>query len=142
MGDSKIILAGIAGAITLFLLGWLVYGMLLMDFMAANMGTATGVNKSEAEMSLLWIFIGNLGSGLLLAVIFGKFGNIKTAMAGVTAGAMIGLLMGIGFDGIMYGTTNLMNMTGMLVDIIVFAVMTAIAGGVVAWVLGMKKTSA
>ena len=110
MGNNKMIFAGLAGGITLFLLGWLIYGMLLMDFMAANAGSATGVNKTEAEMSLLWIFIGNLSTGFLLAVIFGKYGNIKDAMAGAMAGALIGLLMSIGFDGILYGTTNIMNM--------------------------------
>ncbi len=142
MGDNKIIFAGLAGAVTLFLLGWLIYGMLLMDFMAANAGSATGVMKTDEEMSLLWIFIGNLASGFLLAVIFGKYGNIKTAMGGAMAGALIGLLMAIGFDSIMYGTTHIMNMTGMGVDVVVTAVMFAITGAVVASVLGMNKKAA
>ncbi len=142
MGNNKMIFAGLAGGITLFLLGWLIYGMLLMDFMAANAGSATGVNKTEAEMSLLWIFIGNLSTGFLLSVIFGKYGNIKDAMAGAMAGALIGLLMSIGFDGIMYGTTNIMNMTGMGVDVVVSSAMMAITGAVVASVLGMNKKAA
>ncbi|MBK7856274.1 MAG: hypothetical protein IPJ79_16525 [Bacteroidetes bacterium] len=34
--NKKVIAAAIAGAITTFMLGWLIYGMLLMDFMEAN----------------------------------------------------------------------------------------------------------
>ena len=142
MGNNKIVFAGLAGGVTLFLLGWLVYGMLLMDFMAANVGSATGVNKTEAEMSLLWIFIGNLSTGFVLALIFGKYGNIKDAMAGASAGALLGLLLSIGFHGIMYGTTNIMNMTGMGVDVVVSTIMMAITGAVVASVLGMNKKAA
>lgn len=142
MGNNKIIFAGLAGGVTLFLLGWLIYGMLLMEFMAANAGSATGVPKSETEMSLLWIFIGNLSTAFLLALIFGKYGNIKDAMAGATAGAMFGFFLSLGFDGVMYGTTHIMNMTGMFVDIAVSTVMFAIAGAVVAAVLGMNKKAA
>jgi len=139
MGNNKVLLAGIAGTVSFFILGWVVYGMMLMDFMAANVGTATGVNKSEEEMSFLWIVIGNLASGYLLAIIFGSYGNITTAMAGAKAGAVIGLLMSIGYDAIMYGTTNIMNMNAMWADIAVSTIMCAITGAVVAAVLGMKS---
>lgn len=142
MGNNKILVAGLAGAVTLFILGWIIYGMLLMDFMAANAGSATGVNKSEDEMSFLWIIIGNLASGYLFAVIFGKYGNINTAMAGIQAGALIGLLMGVGVDAVMYATTNMMNMTAMCADVACWIVMSAITGGVVAGVLGMGNKTA
>lgn len=93
-------------------------------------------------MSFLWIFIGNLSTGFLLAVIYGKYGNIKDAKAGAMAGALIGLLMSLGFDGTMYGTSNIMNLTGVGVDVIVSTFILAITGAVVASVLGMNKKAA
>lgn len=142
MGNNKVLLAGLAGTIVFFILGWLVYGMLLMDYFAANAGSATGVNKSEEEMSFLWIIISNLASGYLLAIIFGSYANINTAMGGAKAGAVLGLLMAISYDAIMYATTNIMNMNAMWVDVIASTIMCAISGAVVAAVLGMKTKTA
>jgi hypothetical protein len=36
MKANKILLGGIAGAVTFFLLGWLIYGLLLADYFTAN----------------------------------------------------------------------------------------------------------
>ena len=101
--NSKVIIAALIGGIVAFLLGWLLYGVLLMDFMASNAGSAT---------------------------------NIKTLATGAKAGALIGLLIGISYDFLNYGMTNLMNMTGAVADILMSAVMGAVTGAVVAWWLG------
>ncbi|MBL7843133.1 MAG: hypothetical protein JNK44_04650 [Cyclobacteriaceae bacterium] len=50
MDAKKRILATLAGFVVFFLLGWLFYGILLMDFNAANSGTASGVMREETEM--------------------------------------------------------------------------------------------
>ena len=141
MGNNKILLAGFLGAVTLFLLGFLVYGMLLGEFMAANAG-APGVNKTMEEMSFGWLVVGNLASGMLLAVIYGKYANINTAAAGLQAGALIGFLMAVGVDSAMFGTTHLYNMKAMWADIAMWTFMSAITGAVVAAVLGMNRKAA
>ena len=134
MAIKKILLAGIAGAVVYFLLGWLFYGILLMNFMTENAGSATGVAK---EPMLMWaLALGDLFWGFLLAVIFGSWTNIRTWLAGAKAGAIIGLLMGAGIDLMMYGTSNLYNCTALVADVIVVIIMTAIAGAVVAVILG------
>lgn len=137
MGNNKVLLAGLLGGVTLFILGWIVYGMLLMQFMADN--ASPGVNKTPEEMSFAWIIVSNLASGYFFAVVFGKYANITTAMAGAQAGALIGFLMGLGVDTAMFATTHLYNMTSMWVDIAVWTVMSSITGAVVAAVLGMKS---
>jgi hypothetical protein len=128
---SKVIVA--------FIGGFLIYGLALQSFMAANAGTATGVMKTDMSASnMIYIFIGNLASGLLLAYIFDKWANIRTLSMGAQAGALIGLLIAASVDFTMYGTSNIMNMTAVFVDIIAGTVLSALVGAGVAWWLGRK----
>jgi hypothetical protein len=136
MTIRKILFGGIGGGVTLFLLGWLFYGMLLAGFMADNAGSATGVSREMDQMQMWALMLGNLSYGFLLAIIFGRWANIQTAASGMKAGLILGLLIGAGIDFILYGVSNLMNLTAVFVDIITFAVMTAISGAVVALILG------
>lgn len=132
------IMATLAGFVVLFMLGWLLYGMLLMDFFTTNAGSATGVQKSEDEMVWWALIVGNVLQAYLLVYIFGKWANITTFAEGLKGGAMIGLILGYAYDLIMYGTANIMNLTAALVDPLIAAVMMGLAGGVIGWVLGRK----
>ena len=124
--------------IVLFLLGWLIYGMLLMSFYGNNSGSASGVMRADDEMIWWALILGNLFQAYLLVYIFGNWANITTFSDGLKAGAIIGLIMGLAFNFTMYGTSNIMNMTSTLVDPFVSAVMMAITGGVVGFMLGRK----
>lgn len=138
MNTNKILLAGLAGGVVFFLLGFLFYGVLLMKFFEANAGSATGVMK---DPPIWWaLILGNIFWGLLLAVIFGRWANISTFMTGLKAGAVIGVLAALSWDLTMYATSNFSNLTGTLVDVVVATAMTAITGGVVGLVLGMGKS--
>lgn len=128
-------MAGIAGGITYFFLGWLVYGILFVDVMKNNAGTATGVDRGD-QMIFWAIVLGNLLCGFLLSYVFTRLGNVNTAASGAKTGFWLGALMAGGVDFTMYGTTNLSNMNGVLIDIVIWAVLSAITGAVVAWVAG------
>lgn len=136
MSTNKILMAGIVAGIVAFFLGWVIYGMLMMDFYATNVGTATGVMRAESEMVWWALIAGNLAMGLLYAYIFGRWAGISNAATGAQAGGMIGLLIGCAYNLTFYGTSNMMNLTGALVDIVVTAVIAAIVGAVAAWMLG------
>ena len=138
MTTKNRILATLVGFIVLFLLGWLIYGMLLMDFYGNNAGSASGVMRAEDEMIWWALILGNLFQAYLLVYIFGNWANITTFSDGLKAGAIIGLLMGLAFNFTMYGTSNIMNMTSALVDPFVAAVMMGITGGVIGVMLGRK----
>ena len=141
MNTNKFIVGGIIGGVAYFLLGWLVYGMLLMDFMTANAGTATGVMKAESDMVWWALIVGNLFSGLALSYVLNKAGA-SGAAAGASVGAVFGLLICAAFDFTYFGTTNLYTMKGMLVDIAVSTVMSAVVGGIIGWYSGMGKKAA
>ncbi|MBX2957834.1 MAG: hypothetical protein KF846_16835 [Cyclobacteriaceae bacterium] len=138
MDAKKRILATLAGFVVFFLLGWLFYGILLMDFNAANSGTASGVMREETEMVWWALILGNLFQAYLLVYIFGKWANITTVSGGFSAGLIIGLILGFAVNLSWYGTMNITNLTAALVDPFVSGVMMAITGGVIGWVLGRK----
>jgi hypothetical protein len=138
MDAKKRIMATLAGFVVFFMLGWLLYGMLLMDFFAANAGSATGVMRSDTEMVWWALVVGNILQSYLLVYIFSKWDGINSFGSGLQAGATIGLILGFGFDLTMYGTSNMMNLTASLVDPLVVAAMMGITGGVIGVVLGKK----
>jgi hypothetical protein len=138
MDAKKRILATLAGFVVLFVLGWLIYGMLLMDFYASNSGSATGVMRAETDMVWWALILGNLFQAYFLVYIFGKWANITTFGGGFSAGLIIGLILGFAFNLTMYATANIANLTASLVDPFVSGIMMAITGGVIGWMLGRK----
>ncbi len=138
MDIKKLLMGGIAGAVTTFLLGWLIFGMLLMDFMNSNPGFAGNINRTEPDF--LYLIIGNLSMGLMFAYIFIK-SSVNTLSGGLVYGGIIGLLMTVGFDSIMYSTTTTISKTAMAADVAATTVMFAISGAVIGMVLGMGKKS-
>lgn len=142
MNTQKFIVSGIIGGIVSFLAGYLIWGLLLMDFFSKHAGTATGVAKAQGDFVWWALVAGSVFQGLLLSYIFNKWANINTLAGGASAGAVISLLMSAGFDLTMFGTTNLSTLTGTCVDIIAGTVMGAIVGAAVGVANGMGGSKA
>jgi hypothetical protein len=139
MNIKKLLMGGIAGGIVFYLLGWLIYGILLMGFMNEHPGLAG--NLSRAEPDFMYLIIGNLAMGFLFAYIFIKSG-ITSPASGLVTGGIVGLLMGVAVDCITYATTTVTSKTAMAADVAGLVVMTAIGGAIIAMVIGMgTKTS-
>jgi len=137
MKTKKIFIGGIAGGIFFFLLGWLIYGLLLTDFMAAN--SNQDLAKPMDEMIFWALILSNLASGFLLSYVI-YWSNTATVMTGVKIGGVLGFLFASAIDFSFYSMTNIFpDLTPIFVDIIAYTVMTAAMGGVVTWVMGMIK---
>ncbi len=134
MDFKKLFLGGIAGGIAFFLLGWLIYGILLMDFMTNHPGTAGYLGRAEPDY--LYLILGNLAMGLLFAYIFIK-ANVNTMANGMVTGGIIGLLMGVAINCVTYATTTSISKMAMAADVGGFVVMTAIGGAIIGMVMGM-----
>jgi hypothetical protein len=136
--DMKILKGTVFGGIVYFLLGWLVYGILLADFSSANYNQC--MNRSQTDMVWWAIILSNLVYALFLTLMLkwsGAFGWVD----GLKTGALFGLLFGVTIDLSFYSMTTMYNSIGaMAVDMIVTAVMAAIIGVVIVLVWGKDKT--
>ncbi len=141
MNIKKLLIGGIVGGILYFGLGYLIYGNLLMSFMQNHPGTAMNVDRAEADFQFLYLIIGNLAMGFLLAYIFVK-SSINSMGGGFVTGGIVGLLISVGFDSVMYATTNIASKTGIAADVCAFTVISAIVGAAVAMVMGMGNKAA
>ena len=142
MKTNKFLVGGIIGGIANFLLGWLVWGTLLMSFMKDHT-TEAGKAVMRADADMIWwaLIAANLVLGFLLAFILGKAGA-KSAGAGAGIGAVVGLLMSGAFDLFNYAFMNLSDTTGMAVDVLASMVVSAIVGAIIGWVNGMGSKAA
>ena len=90
---------------------------------------------------MIWwaMILSNFATGFLLSVIF-SWSNTTGMIAGAKFAAIIALLFGLGIDlGFYAQSTMFSSLFVVLVDIIAWTVMSAIAGGVVTWVMGLGK---
>ena len=135
MNSQKFLLGGIVGGVVFFILGWVVYGMLLKDFMASNLTTM----RPQSDMVWWALIVGQLAGGFLFAYIIGK-ANATSAGAGAGVGFLVGLLLCLSYDLTIYATsTAIATLKGVAADVAVSAVMSAIAGAVIGGVMGMGK---
>ena len=117
---KKILLSGIVGTIVYYLLGWLVYGLILPE-------------KSTGEESMLFIFLGCLFYAFLIAYVFCKLAQLSSFKTGFTAG----LVMGILYAMVWYFFMNWeFKPMALIEEIIIGGLMTSVLGGAVAYVNG------
>lgn len=134
--NSKTIIAAVIGGLALFLLGWLLYGMLFKETLAGMTGSAGNWMRADDDLVFWALGLGNLIIAYLIAWIFSAWAGINTFGGGAQAGAMMGFLFALGFDMICYATSNMITLSGALLDVGISVVMWGIAGGLIGWWLG------
>src|SRR3954464_11686994 len=97
MNSKNFLVGGIVAGICYFFLGWMVYGILLKDFMHANAGSATNVDRAQDQMIIWSLLVGNLILGFLLSYILDRKKTVSPS-SGAMVGITIGLFMAAGFD--------------------------------------------
>ena len=132
---QRILTGTVVGGIVLFLLGYLIFGIVFADFFTANAGSATDVPKMPPDFVSLGI--GQLAWGAVLTLILGWAG-VRSIGQGVTTAGLAGLLIFLGVDLTLYATSNTQNLTAALVDPILAAILFAAAGGAIAAVTARK----
>ncbi|MBX9782238.1 MAG: hypothetical protein K2X48_02990 [Chitinophagaceae bacterium] len=135
MNTGKFLIGGLIGGVINFVLGYLVYGLLLMNFFGAHTTAPAGVMRPMENMVWWALIAGNLTFGLLVSYVLNK-GGVKGISPGFIAGAVIGLLFSLSVDLYLYAQITLWDTTYISVDVICSVVMSGIVGAVVGWYNG------
>ncbi len=134
MNVKRIVIGTVVGAITLFIVGYLIFELAFGDFYTANMGSATGVVR---EVPVLWASaLASISYALLLTLALETKEGSATVMDGAKVCAIVGFLLWFTVDFTFYGIFNLTNLTLAIVDPLLEAVHGGIAGAVIAAVSG------
>ena len=128
------VLAVLGGTVALFGLGYLIY--VVLGYHAMN---GPGVEAIASELNLPTIILMEVLYATLITMIFSKWAQIKTFSTGAKAGLIIGLFLGaLPTLEIFSTTTDLTDLTGVVIGAVTFGIRFAVAGGVIGYLLGRE----
>jgi hypothetical protein len=130
MNVKNFIVGGIVGGIVDFLLGWVVYGMLLHDMMPMEPG---------AKENMVHIFLGCMSFGFLISWVFSQGEGISNVGAGIKMAIGIALFMGLCSHFFMNMTNDTIDCKYMAIDILGSLVLATGVGAAVAAINGKMK---
>ena len=137
MDAKRFAIGTLAGGISVLASGYAIFLIgPLRNFLvyAMTAGAATGVAR---EPPLLWaVALGALAYGALVTFAIGRQARPLTIGSGIRTGAVVGFLLWFTADFMFYGISNVGNLTGTIIDPLFELLPGAIAGGVIAIVLG------
>ena len=131
MFSKSNLLATLVGAIVMFFLGYLIWGMATVDFFEEH--SIVNVMKEVPNMGL--IALSNLIMVFVLSTLYSKWARGHHSMGqGFQFGAWIGVFTGIGMGMLQYSTANFMDATGYIAEAVIDIVFYGIIGLVIALV--------
>ncbi len=134
--NMKILRGTLFGGIAFFFLGWLVWGILLMNYTMENSNTA--LNRPDNEMIWWALILSNLVLAALQTLTL-KWSGAKSWTDGLKTGALVGALYALSVDlGIYSMTTMITSITGVFVDTLAYALIMAVTGALIVLTWGKK----
>ncbi len=138
MNSTKFLLGGIVGGIVSFVLGYLFYGLLLLNYFNSN----SVITVEMASINWLANIFSSLLYGFLFAYILSKT-DISSVSSAIVFGLIAGLLLELSIDLGFYSVgQGYKNMTAILADAVLTAVIDAVIAAVIVWLKGMGKKAA
>ena len=132
MNAKQLVTGAVVGAATLSVSGYLMFWIALGDFYthALTAGSATGVPR---QSPVVWaIMLGAVSYGALLTLAIGSRGGSASVRTGIVVGAIVGFLVWCTADFMLYGISNVLDLSSTLIDPLIEVVPSAIAGGAIA----------
>lgn len=128
------IVAALVGAIVMFGLGFLFFGLLFSEFFKANTVEYAGLAK---DPPVIWaIFLFNLAWAYLIAFVLG-YAARSGAVDGAKAGAVVMFVIALGIDIEFHAFMNIhKSFAPMLLHILIVTIMGAVGGAVIGLVSG------
>jgi hypothetical protein len=140
MNGSKLLVATLAGALVAFLTGGVLYVLVLGNFFAGQVGSATGVMRDPPNMPL--IGLAQVPLAFVLAMVIKRWEGGPSLETGAKVGAMFTFLIFLAVDLMYYATTNVSTLTGALADACLGLVIGGISGAVIGMLLGRGAAKA
>ena len=135
----KILRGTIFGGICYFLLGWLLYGILLMDYFSANINQCA--NRPMDEMVWWAMIVSSLAATLFLTLIL-HWRKASGIYDGLATGAIFGSLFTVIIDFSFWSmTTMYSSISTILIETVVSGGMYAVVGMVIVLTWGKEKQS-
>jgi hypothetical protein len=137
MDIKRLVTGSLVGVVVLYVLGYVIFDTAFATFYSQHLGAATGV---ERDPQLLWaVLVGTLAYAALITLAIGSRPGAPSVASGVVAGAVVGCLLWVTTDFILYGVTNIQDLTRTVVDPLLELVRGGIGGGVIAVVLAKMR---
>ena len=134
MTIQRFSIATIAGGVSVLILGfvssWLFAGVL------SGCAVVSPEIVYRGSPAFLSIILGALAMGVLLTVLLGCWTGHTAAVKALGTSAAFGLLLHLFLGMSLFGMTNMLNLTGTLIKIVIDTVQVAVAGMAVGAVLG------
>ena len=134
MGAQRFLTATVVGGVTLFVVGFLVYGLAL-----ANAYPVTVIDR-EAPL-WLWLVLSQFAWAALLSVIISRSPGGSTPGAGFKVAAIVGFLLSIAIGLGFYAMTTLPISVMSYIDPFIWAIYFGIGGTAIGWSLGRGAPS-
>ena len=131
--NKQSLIAATIGAIAFFILAWLVFGFLMLDFYLSNIIPYEGIIK---DPPVIWsLFLHGFSVAALLSFIFSKMG-VTTFAKGFLIALWVGFLLTVYFYAFIYASLNLYTMKRIVVELLVNSAFIAVIGGITSRSLG------
>lgn len=132
----KLVLSTIVVGIVLFLLGWVVYGMILMDFFKKYYGH---IWRSEEDYKIWAFAIANFAQAFFMYLIYSKgYSGGSPLTEGLRFGVLIGLFVTIPYILYTWGGMTV-GYVGVIVDGIISFIFIVIAAVITAYIHGRRE---
>lgn len=132
----KILKGTVSGGIAYFFLGWIIYGILLNDFMLNNLNQS--IARPDGVMIWWAMIMSGFAYALFLTLVL-KWSGAKGIADGLKTGALFGLLMGLAIDLSNYSMSTMFSgFTAVIVDVLAWVVLLALTGAVIVLLWGKK----
>jgi hypothetical protein len=131
MNVKNFMVGGIVGGVADFLMGWLLYGILLKDTFPKPQGAG--------PENMLFIFLGCLCFGFLLSFIFAQGEGVSRCVPGIKVALGVGLFMSLcnNFFYAMYKDS--MDVKMVVIDVVASLAIATVVGAVIGVVNGKMK---
>lgn len=139
MDTKRFAVATLVGGIVLLATGYLIFDVAFANFYLANAGSATGVSR---DSQLMWaVALGSCSYAALVVYALAHRTSTPTVAIGLKTGAIVGFLLWCAADFILYGISNVSNLTRVMVDPLLESVHGGLAGAAIAAVLARVPVS-